>query len=139
MIEIGVVDKIKKNYATVVFPRKQACENCKMCMKNRSEMSVFVIVDNELDAKIGDKVEVELGNRDILKSAFYVYLIPVILITLSFVILYAQAEWVQIIGVCVSALLSFGIIVLIDKYNKKNNRNRIKMIKIIDEGDLTND
>ena len=99
MTEIGTISKIdKKNRATVRFPRKTACENCRMCLKPKDEMYVELLVKNTLGAKVGDKVSVSMGKQIVLISSIIVYLLPVVLVAAALFFTRSMKE-----------ILSFGI------------------------------
>ncbi len=120
MKEIGTVEKINKNNtARVVFSRKSACEKCGMCMKHKDNASVYVDVQNDLNAKVGDKVAVVMGNRFVLNAAFIVYGIPVLLVGIAIAIGHKLQE-LALFGLFVGALIT-GIVIAIvlDKVIKK--------------------
>ncbi|MBR2349650.1 MAG: SoxR reducing system RseC family protein [Clostridia bacterium] len=116
MVETGVVHKIKGSFATVRFERKTACEKCNMCFKPKEEMYVELRVKNVLQAKVGDKVTVKMGERAVLTASFLVYGLPVIVMALALVLTYKLD-----IGICLgvslgSLVLSFIGIALIDRF-----------------------
>ena len=131
MQEIGRVEKIdKRNYATVVFPRKQACEHCQMCFQTKDSMRVSVRVHNTLNAKVGDNVAVDMSERIVLKSAFVVYLIPVLLVLTALLITRSLNERVQIIAFFVALATSIIIDVIVEKVFRKK-RKTIAVISAI--------
>ena len=131
MQEIGRVEKIdKRNYATVVFPRKQACEHCQMCFQTKDSMRVSVRVHNTLNAKVGDSVAVDMSERIVLKSALVVYLIPVLLVLVALLLTRKYDEKVQIVAFCASLAISIGIDVIVERIFRKK-RKTIAVISAI--------
>lgn len=90
MTNIGFVRDINGNMAHVRFLRESACGgNCSSCGGCKVK-PVDRWIENTLDAKIGDKVEVKSESSKILLSAFILYIIPLVMffagyfITISF-------------------------------------------------------
>ncbi len=115
MKEIGVVHKIKGNFATVRFERKTACENCNMCLKPRDEMYVELRLKNALDAKIGDMVEVMMGQKAVLTSSFIVYVMPLIIMAIVLGATHKMELWISLLSSLGSLMISFIGTALIDR------------------------
>lgn len=132
MIEIGTVSKIdSRNRATIRFPRKTACENCHMCFKPRNEMFVSIVTKNTLDAHVGDKVSVSMGNQVVLTAALLVYGIPVLLVAVS-LLLTRKLDQMLSFGISMGVLaFSFTVMSFIDKWLKNNKNYTPKMVEII--------
>ncbi len=115
MKEVGVVHKIKGSMATIRFERKTACENCNMCLKPKEEMYVELKVKNSLNAKVGDKVEVTMGQRAVLTASFIVYMLPLLLMAIVIVCTYQLEVWVSLVASLGSMVIGFICVSLIDK------------------------
>lgn len=76
MIETGYVIGNTGKQAVVLIQRKTACKNCGMCKQGAQGMEITL--DNPLDAKEGDRVEVSMGDRMVLKASVIVYAIPLL-------------------------------------------------------------
>ena len=116
MREVGVVHKVRGMFATVRFDRKTACENCNMCLKPREANYVELRVKNTLSAKVGDTVEVAMGDRAVLTAALLVYAVPLIIMGIVLSVTYTLD-----IGICLAAtfgslILAFIAVALIDKF-----------------------
>ncbi|RLB78007.1 MAG: hypothetical protein DRH15_10560 [Deltaproteobacteria bacterium] len=78
--EEGTVQKVFPGRAIIKFQRHAACENC----DSRGACDIFegkeieVEVINDLEAKEGDRVEVSVPGRSLLKLSLLVYFIPVL-------------------------------------------------------------
>ena len=115
MKEVGVVHKIKGSMATIRFERKTACENCNMCLKPKEEMYVELKLKNSLNAKVGDKVEVTMGQRAVLTASFIVYMLPLLLMAIVIVCTYQLEVWVSLVASLGSMVVGFICVSLIDK------------------------
>lgn len=116
MTERGVVIKIKKNKATVQFERKSTCDSCKMCAVSKDSMKVEIVIENQLNANIGDFVQVEMGEKFVLTAALIVYIIPLVLVAIGLGIGSVINELAQIILSLAGLGLGFIIAFLLDKF-----------------------
>ena len=136
MKEIGVVHKIKGSFATVRFERKTACENCNMCLKPRDEMYVELRLKNSLNANIGDKVEVTMGQKAVLTSSFIVYVMPLIVMATILGITYKMELWISLLSSLGSLVISYIGVALIDRLIIRKKANYLPiMIDIINDKD----
>ncbi len=131
MKEVGVVHKIKGNLATVRFERKTACENCNMCLKPRDEMYVELRVKNSLNAKIGDKVEVTMGERAVLTASFVVYMLPLLLMSIVIACTYKLNILVSLASSLGSLVVSFIGVALLDKFVFKKKKEYMPSMTLI--------
>lgn len=76
MKQCGVVMSIEADRAKVVMQRHASCGDCNACNKGNEAMSMEIEAINSVNAKIGDKVEIDMENQNILAAAFIVYVIP---------------------------------------------------------------
>jgi sigma-E factor negative regulatory protein RseC len=82
--ELGIVQEIKKRYAVIKVQRSAACDKCSSngsC--ERTSNDVFVEVDNDMNAKEGDLVELSMPEGALLKISFLVYFLPIISLLLG--------------------------------------------------------
>lgn len=136
MKEIGVVHKIKGSFATVRFERKTACENCNMCLKPRDEMYVELRLKNSLNANIGDKVEVTMGQKAVLTSSFIVYVMPLIVMAIVLGITYKMELWISLLSSLGSLVISYIGVALIDRLIIRKKANYLPiMTDIINDKD----
>ncbi len=117
MVETGEVIKTKKDKVIISFERKTECDKCGMCAFGKDDMKVKLTLKNEVGAVKGDIVEVSMGDKFVLASAFIVYLIPIILVGLflGLAIYFNLAEYIQIILAVLGLVLGFVFSFLIDK------------------------
>lgn len=77
MFQTGVVTELNGENAVVRFKRVKACKNCNMCMTIGDNESV-VELNNNLGAKVGDYVSVELHAKSILQASLIAYVFPLV-------------------------------------------------------------
>lgn len=135
MVEQGEVIEINKKNAIVSFERKTACDKCGMCAFNKNDMKVKLTLRNNLNAKVGDIVEVSMGDRFVLISAVIVYIIPLILVGAGIGIGIGcnLSELIQIVLAFTGFVLGFVISALIDKKLKKKTNFSPRITKIIEK------
>lgn len=79
MREEGFVKIVSGTTCEVIIKRKTACgENCASCKASCEAKEQVCVAENALDAKVGDKVVVEMDSAKVLKSAFLVYILPIL-------------------------------------------------------------
>ncbi|KAF0132996.1 MAG: sigma-E factor negative regulatory protein RseC [Candidatus Saganbacteria bacterium] len=77
MIELGIVKNILPgNLATVTFKSHGACKNCGMCLVAGNEASIKA--KNEIGAKVGDKVKVEISPKEVIRAAGILFILPIL-------------------------------------------------------------
>ncbi len=80
MREVGIVSRvINKNIVEIRAATKDECEKCPLsetCPSHLSEKGGTILALNDVGADIGDLVEYEYEEKDILKGIFTVYMIP---------------------------------------------------------------
>lgn len=136
MNERGKVTKIKRGNATVTFDRKSACDQCRMCAASKSGKTVEVTVPNKLNAAVGDTVEVTMGSKYVLTAVFIVYVIPLILVTISVFAFRPLGDLAQIIATVVSVFLGLFIAVMLDKYVIRKKKGFVpEMTRIVTDED----
>jgi len=81
MIETGYVIDNKGKQAVVRIQRKTACKNCGMCKQGAKGMEITL--DNPLNAKQGDCVEISMGDQMVLRASLIVYAIPLLFLLIG--------------------------------------------------------
>lgn len=91
MRETGIVMKTDGNMCQVSVHRKSACgENCASCKAACSSREHICTAKNSVGAKTGDKVVLETDSKKVLKWAFLVYILPILVFLAVFA---AVSEW----------------------------------------------
>ena len=122
MVEKGEIIKVKKDKVIISFDRKTECDKCGMCAFGKDDMKVKLTLKNDVNAVVGDIVEVSMGDKFVLASAFIVYLIPIVLvgILIGIGIACKLSDIVQFILAITGLLVGFLISFLVDKKLKMN-------------------
>jgi sigma-E factor negative regulatory protein RseC len=83
--EIGEVIEVTGNVATIVVKRNASCEKCGVCGIGKKAEIVFQL-PNELNAKVGDRVVLQMKSGTLFKAAFLIYTIPLIMLLGGFLL-----------------------------------------------------
>lgn len=83
--EIGKVTELSGSMAKVIVKRHSSCENCGACGMSAKPVMAFIL-NNEIGAKIGDKVIIEMRSKALFKAAFLVYSIPLAALIIGFLL-----------------------------------------------------
>ena len=119
MVSKGVVTKTNGDYATVLVQRSSACGHdcgeCNLCKNPQIETNVL----NPINAKAGDTVVIETDTPKVLKNAFMLYMLPVIVFFVSYIMGVQLTEFLtfRIALICVCLLLW---LLFIRTYSKKH-------------------
>lgn len=138
MKELARVTDIKGRVATVKIQRSSSCGSCTACGMSKDQKEMFLTVSNDIGAKLGDWVELDLQSVSILKASAIVYLIPLISLILGVAGGYAlagqlsgNAELFGAIGGILLTGLSFLGIRAADPKLSKRSEYFPKMVSII--------
>ncbi len=140
MNQVGYVSEIQDEIAQVNVRRISACgDKCGSCGGGCSVPMARVKMKNTLGAEKGDLVEVKINTNTVLKFAFLVYVIPLLMMIAGIAVginIFKALEVADyetygfLIGLVLLAA-SFLILKLIDKRVKQNESIKFEMVKII--------
>ena len=71
-----IIEILDKNTAKLKMQRHSACAACGKCVTSSESKDIVVEVDNNIGAKVGDRVKVNMDGVNVLKAAFLVYITP---------------------------------------------------------------
>lgn len=138
--ERGIIEKVVRQKARVRIQKGSACANCaqRSACHIDSDRPMIVEVDNELDAKDGDWVELSMPSRSLMKISFVVYFVPVLALVFSALI---GAEWAESLQISptAAAMVSGGVALAVcftllrrfDRSVRANPEYRPRMTKIV--------
>lgn len=126
----GYIEKVSGNIATIRVKRDSACgDNCGNC--NGCNSIVLVEALNKINAKVGDKVEIELDSRTVINTAFIVYIIPIIALIIGYITgSYLFEEEFKIISVSFTFFIICILITIAYSCTRKNKIQN-KIIRIL--------
>ena len=122
--------------------RSSACKHCSArgtCgIDLGSNREILIEVENQLNAKVGDKVELSIPSGSLVKMAAMVYILPI------FSLIFGAYEGGQIacrigissslgsiMGALILLIISFFVLKKIDKSIKQKSSYKIRMIRIL--------
>ena len=135
MTEQGKVVETKGNFAFVEINKKTECDKCGMCAFPKNASTIKLRAENEISAKVGDTVILEREEKGKLLGTLLVFLVPLILISISAIIGYLLIEseiWILILSV-ISIALWYTILAIIDKKISNLNGFKSKIVQVIEE------
>lgn len=141
MREEGVVVKESKGYVEVKVDKKDACSKCGMCLFSENANHTIFTAKNVKNAKVDDKVIIDVKEKGKLLSIFLIFLVPLILIGLSAVIAFTAIKkdiWMLILSV-IFIVVWYTILGFIDKKLKLKTDFCPEVVEIIDKGDSENE
>ena len=113
MKEEGFVKSVSGDICEVIVKRKSACgENCASCKAGCEAREHLCTAKNLIGAKVGDKVFLEMDSTKVLKSAFLVYILPILVFLMVFVIADEQGMNESMSALCAvvgSAIAFLGV------------------------------
>ena len=117
MREIGTVIETSGELCRVSVKRKSACgENCASCKAACNAGEHICDAKNPMGAKPGDEVMLETESRKVLKSAFLVYILPI----MAFLTVYGVSDLKLsgVISACLAILAMAVVFALMRIYDK---------------------
>lgn len=137
MIECGVIERVENDVAWVTVVKGEQCAGCQAC-KAFGENSAQVLVLNNLAAKPGNRVEIEIDPQQVIKHSSIVFLLPVFCLVAGYFLgtkylssLGLNAEPAGIIGSLGSMLVGFAIIALYDRFVANKREVNARVIRIL--------
>ena len=138
--EEGIVEKVINQKAIISVQKSAACANCpsngECDMLSERNMKIKVL--NELHAVAGDRVEISLPEKSLLKLATMVYFLPVIALIMG---AYAGEKWAasfhipstsaSIIGGVITMAITFYVLKRVDKAQNDTSEQIPRMTRIL--------
>lgn len=88
MKEYGVVLSLENGNAVIGLKRNSACSSCGACELGSNHAQMEITLENTVDAKPGDTVEIQLPASQFLKASAILYLLPLVALILGIVLGY---------------------------------------------------
>lgn len=132
--EIGYVVEQDGEVTKIKLGRHSECKNCGACPGNNN---LIVSVNNPLEAKVGDKVCIQMPQDNIIPSVYIVYIQPLVLVFMGTIIGYLisvythrSATVLEVVFGAIFFIISIIFIKVVDQKAGKSN-NLPTIIKII--------
>ena len=134
-IEEGIVIEVVDNIAKVKVGRHSDCSNCGACPGSNS---VIIDANNKIGAKLGQRVEFEVKETNVLSGAFIVFVMPIIVAFIGVLCGRFLADYIganinafQVVGGIIAFLLSLIFIKLFDKAATLSEESKPVIIRIL--------
>jgi len=129
---IGIVTSLDGENAKVRFQRNSACGHCGACM-TVGECEMEVSLPNTLNAKIGDRVSVDLSPKRMVQASLLAYAVPLVLLIAGVLVGSRIADWVGLVLGIAACGIGYLILRLVDIRARKKKSFQPVMERILDE------
>lgn len=141
MREKAIVASKKGNKAEVEVIRTSACAKCRACSLGSEKKVIKVWVQNDVNANVGQVVEIEIENRALISATFIMYVIPLVSFLLGVILGLNFANtlniaWEEPFSLLTGLLfmsLAFLAIYLNNKRFEKSRMFTSRIVNILDE------
>jgi sigma-E factor negative regulatory protein RseC len=120
MFEIGKVIKIEEEKAVVILNSSEQCSKCKICLFDDKGQRTLK-VDNEVNAAVGDNVEIFIPEGMISKLSFLIFILPIMTFLIGYLIVWSlsRSEVLSAVAGAITFVLTFYALFI---YEKKLNQ-----------------
>lgn len=91
-----VIELVDGTTAKIKLQKHSACAACGKCASSADKKDIIVEVDNNIGAKVGDYVEVNMDSVNVIKAAAIVYIVPLIALLGGTIISYGILNFIDI-------------------------------------------
>lgn len=91
-----VIELVGGTTAKIKMQKHSACAACGKCASSADKKDIIVEVDNNIGAKVGDYVEVNMDSVNVIKAAAIVYIVPLIALLGGTIISYGLLNFIDI-------------------------------------------
>ena len=133
--EQGLVIEVIDNIVNIKVGRHSDCSNCGACPGSDS---VIISANNKIGAKVGDKVTFEMREDNVLKGAFIVFVLPLIIAFIGVLLGGFIGKYMgfninvsQVIGGIAAFLLSMIFVKLFDRAATISEKSKPEIISIL--------
>lgn len=129
MKETGIVKSVSGEFCQVAVLRKSACgENCASCKGGCKPQAQLCTAKNTPSAKVGDRVIIEIDSSTVLKSAFLLYIMPIIVFFSAYFLCGKFSETIRISVSFLATALVFLRLFFLDKRRKNQYISQVTEI-----------
>ncbi len=144
MLQRAKVVEVKDKYAVIEISRRSMCAGCEKSgdCGGHCDISGIIATDNKtraeaenaVGAQVGDIVEADMAESDVLKYAALVFILPIVVCALMYLLsrrLFPAIESAPYIGAAVGFVLTFVGIAIFDKKRRCQHKVDITIVKIL--------
>lgn len=119
-----IIELVDGTTAKIKMQKHSACAACGKCASSTDKKDIIVEVDNNIGAKVGDYVEVNMDSVNVIKAAAIVYIVPLIALLGGTIVSYVIFNFIDI-GMNKEVLSGFiGIVLTIISYLLIKSKDR---------------
>ena len=137
MTQDAVVTKLlPNNMAEVAVARTTACGgNCPSCESCIFQSEIKTLARNRIQARPGQKVVIATKSKEIFSAAALVYLMPIVLMLLSYAAASAlgATEGIRVLVRFLAVLVSAGILILSQRTQKNKDKISFEIVRFAEE------
>jgi len=133
--EQGLVIEVVGNSARIKVGRHSDCKNCGACPGSES---LILEANNEIGAKPGQRIILEIKETNVLRAAFIVFILPLIALFIGVMLGGIIGQYIgvnkfmfQVIGGVVIFALSIVVVKYFDKASAANEKSKPVIIRIL--------
>lgn len=140
MKEIGHVVSVSEGAAVVAMRMSGECKKCGLCLKSSDGNEVLLLAKNDTAARIGDRVEIEISPGRVIAAAFIVYMIPVVMTIVGFLLGNAMAGGSEESGLPIALAIVFLVVSFLgvwmyDLRIRRIERREATVLKVLTDDD----
>lgn len=129
---IGLVTGVQDGVAQVHFLRGSACAHCGACLTvGDSEMEISL--PNTLDAKVGDRVAVDLSPKRVVQASLLAYAVPLVLLIAGVLVGSKISDWAGLVLGIAACGIGYLILRIVEKKSAKKRSFQPRMTRILDD------
>ena len=146
MVQTAKVIGLKDDLAEIEVSRKAMCDGCHQMhcggkcamsalMSSGSKMTAYAI--NNVDATIGDTVEISTSDKEVLTTAAAVFMLPLVIGLLLYMVsvFIGLSSRICVISAIVGFVAVFPVLRILDS-KKKQRMPKISILRIISDDDI---
>ncbi len=140
-VEEGIIEKIMDRKALVRIQQSSGCTTCESrhsCDVASNKKKIVMEVANNLQAKIGDRVEISIPESSLLKLSLLVYLLPVVALLIGALMgsilahpFQTDSTLTSIIGGAIAMAVVFCVLKVLDRRTKTAEKYYPRMTRIL--------
>jgi len=137
MEHFGKIIDVEGELARVQIARTPECKSCRACEMFDTRKTVEIVARNNVNAQLGDQVNVEIAPAHVVGSSLLIFLFPIVALLVGYWLgvnlasqLGLNQEGGGIIGAITLLVLAFIIIYFYDRFFARRQKTRAEVIAI---------